>query len=44
MEGALAMKRLIESDKLTLCSKNIVREIKEFVARGTTFGFANLWQ
>ena len=37
MEGALAMKRLIESDKLTLCSKNIVREIKEFVARGTTF-------
>ena len=31
------MKRLIESDKLTLCSKNIVREIKEFVARGTTF-------
>ena len=37
MEGALAMKRLIESDKLTLSSKNIVRELKEFVARGTTF-------
>ena len=37
MEGALAMKRLIESDKLTLSSKNIIRELKEFVARGTTF-------
>jgi hypothetical protein len=37
MEGALAMKRLIESNKLTLRSKNIIRELKEFVARGTTF-------
>ena len=37
MEGALAMKRLIESGKLSLRSKNIIRELKEFVARGTTF-------
>ena len=37
MEGALAMKRLIESGKLKLRSKNIIRELKEFVARGTTF-------
>ena len=37
MEGALAMKRLIENGKLTLHSKNIIRELKEFVARGTTF-------
>ena len=37
MEGALAMKRLIESDKLTLSSKNMLHELKEFVARGTTF-------
>ena len=37
MEGALAMKRLIENGKLKLRSKNIIRELKEFVARGTTF-------
>lgn len=37
VEGALALKRLLESDKLKVNSRALISELKNFVAKGNSF-------
>ena len=37
VEAAIALKRLIEKDKLTVNSKMLITELKNFVARGNSY-------
>lgn len=37
LEACLSLKRFIENDKLKICSKPLIKELKNFIAKGNSF-------